>query len=269
MKRPSLLVLCAVAAVVAAGCSPPRHAVPEEVRDDGGTPASSFIHAPPVGQPSPQTTEQIAEPATQPAAPPFESETSEIPAAVRHRMDGVSMQPGCPVGFDDLRYLRVSYWTFDSAPATGELVVHRDVADDVTGVFRRLYDARFPIRRMTLVDDFGRADDRADGADDFASIEADNTSAFNCRLRTGSAAEYSQHSYGTAVDVNPLENPYVSAGGTTAHKRSRPYLDRGTTAAGVISADGAAVEAFGSVGWVWGGTWSGARDFQHFSRNGR
>ena len=126
--------------------------------------------------------------------PRFDATVKAIPDDVRARMDGVSMRPGCPVGYDDLRYLRVSYWGFDGVVHLGELVVHREVADGIVSVFRSLFDARFPIRQMRLVDDFGAADDPDDGADDWASIEADNTSAFNCRRRTGSGTEYSEHS---------------------------------------------------------------------------
>lgn len=262
MKVRIVSVTCAlaVAVVVVAACGSARRGALEEVGGDAVPPATAEPPGPPTAAPDAPPDPKLQQ---------FASQVSEVPAAIRERMDGVSMRPGCPVGYDDLRYLRVSYWTFDSSPATGELVVHRDVADDVVGVFERLFDAHFPIRRMNLVDDFGRAGGPGDGADDYASIEADNTSAFNCRFRTASRSEFSQHSYGTAVDVNPLENPYVSAAGTTVHERSRPFLDRSSTATGVIAADGPAVAAFGSIGWVWGGTWSGIRDFQHFSRNGR
>jgi hypothetical protein len=127
-------------------------------------------------------------------------------------------------------------------------------------VFRRLYGARFPIRRMEPVDRYG--------GDDYRSIEADNTSSFNCRNATGST-RWSNHAYGRAIDVNPIENPYVS-GGTTSHPASRPYLDRARHGRGTAYEGGALVEAFRSVGWGWGGTWSGSvRDYQHFSVNGR
>jgi hypothetical protein len=121
---------------------------------------------------------------------------------------------------------------------------------------------------MQLVDDFGPADDPDDGADDFASIEADNTSAFNCRLRTGSTTEFSQHSYGTAIDLNPLRNPYVGTSGTTSHPASVPYLER-SPRPGVITGDGPVVAAFREIGWSWGGDWSTVKDYQHFSLSGR
>ena len=101
-----------------------------------------------------------------------------------------------------------------------------------------------------------------------ASIEADNTSAFNCRAATGSS-HWSNHAYGLAIDVNPIENPYVS-GGVSSHRASAPYLDRLRHQVGTAYQGGVLVEAFRSQGWEWGGSWSGSvRDYQHFSYNGR
>lgn len=198
----------------------------------------------------------------------FRFRSDPLDQATRERMWGVSIRGACPVPFEGLRLVHVTHWDFDGRVQTGELVVNSSVLSDVEQVFASLYRDRFPIRRMRLVDDYGAADDPADGADDFASIEADNTSAFNCRTRTGSG-EFSQHSYGTAIDVNPIENPYVSSAGTTSHRASVPYLDRTDVRPGMAVPDGPLVRAFAEVGWTWGGTWSDVRDLQHFSRNGR
>lgn len=132
----------------------------------------------------------------------------------------------------------------------------------VRRVFERLFRHRFPIRRMRLIDEY-------DG-DDYASIEADNTSGFNCRPATGST-RFSEHAYGRAIDVNPIENPYVFADGTTSHARSRPYLDRSRRRRGMAYDGGVLVKAFTEAGWSWGGHWQppSPRDFQHFSSTGR
>ncbi len=104
---------------------------------------------------------------------------------------------------------------------------------------------------------------------DFDSIEADNTSAFNCRSATGST-HWSEHAYGRAIDLDPIENPYVS-GGRTSHPASRRYVNRALAgkAPGVISDGGVVTRAFARIGWGWGGRWQGARDYQHFSASGR
>jgi hypothetical protein len=194
-------------------------------------------------------------------APPAYAFTARpLDAEVRARVVGVSWRPGCPVGLDDLRYVRLSFIGFDGRSHRGELVVHRDAVAAVRGAFSSLYAERFPIRRMRLVDDYRGSD--------FASIEADNTSAFNCRRTTG-ASSWSQHAYGRAIDVNPIENPYVAADGSTAHRASRPFLNRARHRAGMAWAGGPLVQAFAGVGWSWGGAWSGPIDYQHFSATGR
>ncbi len=190
----------------------------------------------------------------------YHARVQPIPPAMRAQMTGVSWHPGCPVGLSDLRLITLTYRGFDGRDHNGRLIANRDAATALVAVFRRLYAARFPIRRMEPVDRYG--------GDDYRSIEADNTSSFNCRNATGST-RWSNHAYGRAIDVNPIENPYVS-GGTTSHPASRPYLDRARHGRGTAYEGGALVEAFRSVGWGWGGTWSGSvRDYQHFSVNGR
>lgn len=200
----------------------------------------------------------------------FSFTSGPIDAATQQRMQGVSIRPGCPVPFDRLRLVHVSHWDFDGNLVTGELVVNAESVDAMRTVFAALHRDRFPIRRMQLVDDYGAAAKASDGADDFKSIEADNTSAFNCRTRTGSSSkDWSQHSFGTAIDINPIENPYVETSGRTSHPASVPFLKRSIVRPGMAVAGGPLVRAFENVGWRWGGTWSGPIDFQHFSLNGR
>jgi hypothetical protein len=194
-----------------------------------------------------------------PAQQPFRGSISRIDAAQAKRMTGVSWRPGCPVHLRDLRLLRMSHRRFDGTVGQGRLVVHRDVARAVLSVFRRLYQAGFPLRRVVPVDAYGGSD--------FRSIEADNTSAFNCRTVEGTT-RWSEHAYGRAIDVNPIENPYVS-GGSTSHRASVRYLDRSRRRPGMAVEGGTLVRAFDAVGWGWGGRWSSVRDYQHFSRSGR
>jgi hypothetical protein len=198
--------------------------------------------------------------ATGDAKPPFAGSIERLPASLRATMTGVSWRPGCPVGLDDLRLVRARHHGFDGRVRTGRLVVHRDVAPAMLRVLRRLYAARFPIRRMVPVDAYGGSD--------FRSIEADNTSAFNCRFVDGTR-RWSNHAYGRAIDVNPIENPYVTSAGTTSHPRSVPYLRRTPAAPGLALEGGPLVRAFDAEGWGWGGRWDGAKDYQHFSADGR
>jgi hypothetical protein len=190
---------------------------------------------------------------------PFRGTIAVIGPAQAKRMTGVSWRPSCPVALRDLRVLTMTYRGFDGHAHTGTLVVHRDVARAVVGAFRELYSSGFPIRRMVPVDAYGGSD--------FRSIEADNTSAFNCRYVDGTT-RWSEHAYGRAIDINPIENPYVS-GGRTSHAASRPYLDRSRRRPGMAVEGGALVRAFDRIGWGWGGRWSGAKDYQHFSASGR
>jgi hypothetical protein len=175
------------------------------------------------------------------------------------RITGVSWHRGCPVGFARLRYLRIAYHGFDGRVHTGEMIANMSSVRPLKRAFASLYRSRFPIRRMRLVDDYGGSD--------YRSIEADNTSAFNCRRATGQS-RWSQHAYGLAVDVNPIENPYV-ANGRTTHPASRRYLDRSRHRSGMAYSGGALVAAFNRNGWGWGGNWSNPTDYQHFSSNGR
>jgi hypothetical protein len=170
-----------------------------------------------------------------------------------------SWRAGCPVAPADLRKLELSYWGFDNQAHTGALVVHASEADKVTEVFRRLFDRRFPIRRMEPIDAFGGSDD--------ASIAADNTSGFNCRNAVASGPPtWSAHAYGRAIDVNPVENPYI-LDGQVLPPSGAPYIDRSNVRPGMAVRGGELVAAFAAAGWSWGGVWSNP-DYQHFSTSG-
>lgn len=201
----------------------------------------------------------LAWPGAGAAGVPFRGTVSPLGPELREAMTGVSWRPGCPVRLRDLRLVRVRHHGFDGSVKTGRIVVHEDVAHEVVRIFRRLYRAGYPIRRMRPVDRYG--------ASDFRSIEADNTSAFNCRYVDGTT-RWSEHAYGRAIDLNPIENPYVSSGGHVSHDASRRYVDRSKRLKGMVHAGDAVVGAFDSAGWGWGGYWSGARDYQHFSASG-
>ncbi len=155
------------------------------------------------------------------------SRISGIPDAVWRSMVGRSWHRGCPVGRENLRLLRINYWGFDGYRYRGEMVLGSAVVGRAAGALRDMYDGRFPIRRMYRVDRFGWSP-RLHGANDYASMRADNTSGFNCRSVVNKPGVLSPHARGRAVDVNTWENPYRSATGLVPNSwwasRSHPRV---------------------------------------------
>jgi hypothetical protein len=191
-----------------------------------------------------------------PALPPFHAYVTRVTTAEL----GASWHPGCPVGAAQLRNVTVSFVGFDGRAHTGRIVVNRAVTRDVETVFRRLYAARFPIRRIRPIARYGGSDDR--------SMAADNTSGFNCRYAVAPGPrQWSVHAYGEAIDVNTVENPYLE-GGRVLPPAGRAFTDRSRYRKGMAVAGGVLVRAFASVGWLWGGRWASSPDWQHFSRTG-
>ena len=189
----------------------------------------------------------------------YHANISKISPTVKKRMiQGGSWRTGCPVALSDLRYLTMTYQGFDGSDHRGELIVHQSVAREVTQIFGKLYTAKYPIRKMRLVSDYR--------ASDFQSIEADNTSAFNCRAVTG-GKKWSNHSYGKAIDINPIENPYISRSGRISHKSSLKYRNRDHShSKATILKNDKIVKLFKAKGWRWGGDWNSIKDYQHFDK---
>lgn len=170
-----------------------------------------------------------------------------------------SWRPGCPVGPGDLRAVTFPHFRPDGSLTRGVLVVHRDVVHDVATLVRAAWGGRFPITQARPVDDFG--------GDDDASMAADNSSAFNCRVVAGTTT-WSQHAYGRAVDLNPVRNPYVR-GTEVDPPAGTAWTDRSDVRPGMLVEGGAVIDAVDRLGWGWGGRWSSGADHQHVSRNGR
>lgn len=191
--------------------------------------------------------------------PGFDGSAAPLDRATRKRVVGSSWRPGCPVGLGDLRLLRLTNWGFDGEVHRGRLIVHEDHARPMLRTMRSLYRHRFPIRRMRLVDAYG--------ADDRRSMRADNTSAFNCRFVAGTGS-WSQHAYGKAIDVNPVENPYVTGSGHVSPPAGAEYVNRSRRRKGMIRGGDPTARAFAAIGWEWGGRWSWPKDYQHFSATG-
>ena len=262
------------ASTTPAGPTPPPAAPPVSA---GTAPAG--VSSGPGGTTTPATTARPVAPATttpattsRPVAPATTAAPAAAPApAARPAFVGTVSQPGpsdlqstyragCPVGPAQLRVLHMSYWGFDHQVHVGTMVVNQAVTASVLTVFSRLFAVQFPIRQMQPEDAFG--------GDDPASMAADNTSGFNCRTAVAPGPpQWSVHAFGEAIDVNPVENPYLE-GGAVQPAGGTPYLNRSLVRPGMAVAGGPLVEAFASVGWSWGGRWTAAPDYQHFSLTG-
>ena len=195
-------------------------------------------------------------PKTEPVSVETVFSAEPIPASVEARMRGVSYPDDAEIKLSDLRYLRLSYVDFNGDEQVGELVCNKAIAEDLVAIFRDLYEARYPIRSIRLIDDFG--------GDDEASMAADNTSCFNYRKKTG-MRELSKHALGLAVDINPFENPYVRP------SRVRPagasaYADRTKDFPHKIDKEDLCYKLFRAHGFSWGGTWRSVQDYQHFEK---
>lgn len=200
-----------------------------------------------------------AAPVVDAGTPAFDGTRAALSPALRTRMTGVSWREGCPVTLDGLALLELPHWGFDGAIHRGELVVAAAVADATLSAFRALYDEQFPIEKIRLIDDYAANDDR--------SMADNNTSAFNCRRITGGSS-WSAHSYGSAIDLNPRQNPYVR-GDTVLPPEGSAFLDRSDVRPGMATEGSAPVRAFDALTWGWGGRWGSPKDYQHFSKDDR
>ncbi len=200
------------------------------------------------------TTTTTLLPTTVPPPLVFQSSVANVTAADL----GASWHPGCPVGPEDLRILTVSFIGFDGGDHTGQIVVHADSANQVVEAFRTLYAARFPIRKMKPI--FTRFE-----YEDFETLD-DNSTGFTCRnaVDANAAPHWSNHAYGKAIDINPIENPYLN-GGKVLPAVGAAFTDRGNVRPGMAVEGGVLVDAFRSVGWDWGASFL---DYQHFSTTG-
>lgn len=177
------------------------------------------------------------------------------------RMQGKSYKADCTIPLTDLRYLRVLHYTAEGTVKQGEIVCHRDIAPDLIDIFRKLFDAHYPIEHIQLIDNFN--------ADDEQSMLHNNTSCFNFRHIAGSQ-KLSYHSQGKAIDLNPLYNPCVKRkkDGTTSvsPKAGRPYANRSKTFKYKIDRNDLAYKLFIEHGFTWGGAWKSLKDYQHFEK---
>lgn len=181
---------------------------------------------------------------------------------IKARINGKSYGRDCTVPYEELRYVKVLYWGFDNQPHEGELIVNKVIAEDIVDIFKELYENKYPIEKMVLVDEYN--------ADDNASMADNNTSAFNFRFIDNGSKKLSKHSYGLAIDINPLYNPYVrTVNGKTvvSPENGAEYADRTTDCPYYIMKDDICYKAFTGRGFSWGGDWKNSKDYQHFEKD--
>lgn len=182
------------------------------------------------------------------------------------RINGKSYKKNDYVPLESLRYLKMPHYNFDGQIQVGEMIVSQDILEDVFAIFKELFQHKYQIQSMYLVDNYWTGDP---DTTDSASIDVNNTSAFCFRMATGSG-HLSNHAYGKAIDINPQQNPYVSYSTGEpkwAHSNADPYIDRTTGLPHVITHDDLAFKLFKERGFRWGGDWNNPKDYQHFDKN--
>lgn len=184
-----------------------------------------------------------------------------IPDSIWTRMQGRSYPQECGIARSELRYLELSHYDFNGEEHIGQMVCNRQIADDLLYIFRKLYEAEYPIARMRLIDDYDASDQR--------SMADNNTSCF-CYRRIAGSETLSKHSRGMAVDVNPLYNPclYVRSG-RVLPPEGKPYAhnrSKRKDITGMIDASDLCYRLFLSRGFRWGGSWRSLKDYQHFEK---
>lgn len=184
-----------------------------------------------------------------------------IPDSVWTRMQGKSYHPNPYIHRSDLRYLRVLHYDYDGKIHQGEIVCNKNIASDLLDIFGKLYDAKYPIGKIRLIDDYGANDEK--------SMQDNNTSCFNYRKVAGSK-KLSAHSRGMAVDINTFYNPYYKKYRSGKIKlqpsTAGAYVNRSRTFRYKITKGDLCYRLFIQHGFKWGGLWRSVKDYQHFEK---
>ncbi len=196
--------------------------------------------------------------------------SESIPKSVRKKMKGISMPEGARIGYDDLAYLTIPHYDFSGNVVVGHMVVDKDVKYDVFHIFKDLYDIKYPIERMELIDKYNDMQTEEFDSLDRSSMGRNNTSCFCYRVVSGST-KLSNHARGRAIDLNPLINPWVQ-GSSFSPRNAGPYVDRSKVFEddvinrATVHANDEVVQIFEKYGWSWGGYWQSQQDYQHFEK---
>jgi poly-gamma-glutamate synthesis protein (capsule biosynthesis protein) len=232
---------------------------PIEINQESELPATTTTIAPTTTSSS-TTSTTLPATTTTTQAPVFKSSVSKIDEGLKKEMVEYGIwRAGAPVALKDLRIIRLTHWDFDGKIQTGSIIVNQAWATQITKVFKTLFDAHFPIRRMDALDKARRT---SEGIGAY-----DNTEGFQARTVNGG---WSMHAYGLAVDINPAENPWVRSGKTPVPSLGAKFADRSLDAKGMVGRSNCVVKkAFAAIGWKWGGDWRSSKDYMHFSATGR
>jgi hypothetical protein len=200
------------------------------------------------------------------ALTPFHTSTKPLSPTVKTQLKARGFwHKGCPVALSDLRLLTVSYRDRRQQVRTGQLVVNERAVAPLSDAFRRLFYLHFPIRHMKYSDFYGPASGQPRDGDVTASFQCRQAVPSPCSGGKGTGT-WSMHAYGLAVDVNPLENPYVGCG-QSRDPKTKPFFDRSRHRPLMVTSN--TVRAFAASGWGWGGSWTGnTKDYMHFSSTG-
>ncbi len=184
--------------------------------------------------------------------------SSKIPDSIFQKMLGKSipLKSKDKVNIDNLSYLKITYWGFDNKKHVGEMIIHKKLAQEVLEIFKEVYEKRYPIEKICLIDDYEANDEK--------SMKENNTSAF-CYRVVANTNTISNHSKGIAIDINPLYNPYI-VGNYISPATASKYVNRKLETKGMIKKGDDLYNAFIKRGWTWGGNWSNKKDYQHFEK---
>lgn len=259
MNPAKLIVVGTLLALTTGGCRG------DGLRPEPKTPAATASSSPEKATPKPAAD---APPPPKPPSikpigqdkPVFSSTIAPLSDEQRAAMTGVTWKPGCPVSLDELSAITATHWTYDDTVQEGVVIVATAHAQGVSDVLARLFETHFPIAKMAPAHLYG--------GDDNKLMAANVTHAFNCRKKTNGTS-YSEHSFGHAIDINQVQNPYVKGGQVFPSTGEANATERSADVRGLITEDGPVVDAFAGIGWKWGGHWRSLKDYQHFSATGK
>lgn len=191
-------------------------------------------------------------------APEFTYEP--LPFNIIASIDGISYRKNPQIAISDLSFIKILHYDFHLIEKRGKLICHKDIAKELTEIFYELYQIRYPIDKVRLIDVYNGNDE--------SSMADNNSSCFNYRLVTNQN-KLSNHALGKAVDINPLYNPYVQVIDGVTHimpSNARKYVDRNRKFSHKLTSDDPCVKIFKAHGFTWGGDWSPSKDYQHFEK---